>query len=74
MCKTGAASSATTKRLKYIGHTLAELSYMGVLGTNPPPSDDMVAQAGQAFQRELLRELPALTQSPGEVVRRHVAS
>ena len=72
---TADASSVTlTKWLKIVGHTLAELSACDGHHRTQSPVSDRVKSSSQAFQRRILVALPALTQSVGETVRKHVAS
>ena len=63
-----------TKWLKAVGNILAELSSLGVLGCDPHPEADELKCAGQDFQRNILAQIPGLTQSSGETVRSYVAT
>ena len=72
---TADVSSVTlTKWLKIVGHTLAELGGCDGHHRTQSPVSDRVKSSSQAFQRRILAALPALTQSVGETVRKHVAS
>ena len=61
----GSNSSTAVKRLKVLRHALVEVAACGGAGAE-------LAEV-RAFQEDVLRELPALSMQPSEVLRKHVA-